>query len=202
MLLSCLCGAPSLTRVRVCHLSLSICSNLLVFMLHVFYSSAIYVEYVQSFIQSRLSTADYALLLTSSSGHNGSLGTWTVVNVTDAKFEPFVFPVWGFALSDITCFFIFMIVNDFLINDLNVYHNCVVWFWCRIRHLTPSGRTLLNSSTHHLGEPHYTVITCTVQLVHVIPVMSARRRHSPASAVPTRGRAVNFVGTLIYTFFF
>jgi hypothetical protein len=37
------------------------------FTLHVFYSSAIYIQYIQSFIQSRLSTTDYALLVIISS---------------------------------------------------------------------------------------------------------------------------------------
>jgi hypothetical protein len=38
---------------------------------------------------------------TSSWGHNGSLDTWTVVNMTATKFKPFVFPVSGFAMSNI-----------------------------------------------------------------------------------------------------
>jgi hypothetical protein len=79
-LLSCLCGAPSLTRGRVCHLSFSVCSNLPVF------TSSIYVTCVlqfsnlyTSFIQSPLSTADYALLVIIGPNYRSSLDTWTVV---------------------------------------------------------------------------------------------------------------------------
>jgi hypothetical protein len=47
-LLLCLCEAPSLTRGQVCHLSFSVCSNLLVFTPSIyvtwFYSSAIYIQ--------------------------------------------------------------------------------------------------------------------------------------------------------------
>jgi hypothetical protein len=45
------------------------------FTLHVFYSSAIYIQYIKSFIQSRLSTADYALLLIISLNSRRSLNT-------------------------------------------------------------------------------------------------------------------------------
>jgi hypothetical protein len=54
-LLSCLCRAPSLTRGRVYHFSIVTNQYLhQAFTLHVFYSSAIYIQYVQSFIQPRL----------------------------------------------------------------------------------------------------------------------------------------------------
>jgi hypothetical protein len=84
-LLSCPCGAPPLTRGRVCQLTL-VCSNLPVFTLsififHVFYSPAIYIQYthIQSFIQSRPRTADCALLVIISSHYHSSLDAWTVV---------------------------------------------------------------------------------------------------------------------------
>jgi hypothetical protein len=47
----------------------------------------------------------YALLLTSSSRHNGSLDTWMVVNMTAYKFKPIIFPVSGFTLSNIANLF-------------------------------------------------------------------------------------------------
>jgi hypothetical protein len=37
--------------------------------------------------------------------------------MTAAKFKPFVFSVWGFAFSNITYIFIFMIVNDFWLSS-------------------------------------------------------------------------------------
>jgi hypothetical protein len=43
-------------------------------------------------VQSRLGTADYALV-TSSLHYNDSLDTWTVVHMTAAKFEPLIFAV-------------------------------------------------------------------------------------------------------------
>jgi hypothetical protein len=49
------------------------------FMLHVFYTSAIYIQYIQRFTQSRLSTADYALLVIISSNYRNSLDTWTFI---------------------------------------------------------------------------------------------------------------------------
>jgi hypothetical protein len=45
------------------------------FTFHVFYSSAIYIQYISSFIQTRLSTADYALLVILSSNHQSILGS-------------------------------------------------------------------------------------------------------------------------------
>jgi hypothetical protein len=55
------------------------------FTLLVFYSSAIYIQYdtiqysyIWNFIQSRLSTADYALLVIISPNYRSSLDTWTV----------------------------------------------------------------------------------------------------------------------------
>jgi hypothetical protein len=71
------------------------------FTLHVFYSSVIYVQCI--FIQSRLSTADYALVVIISPNYRSSLDTWTVVWMTAAKFKPFMFSVWGFALSNFAC---------------------------------------------------------------------------------------------------
>jgi hypothetical protein len=66
-LLSCLCRAPSLTRGRVCYLSFTVCSNLPVFISIIYVTCVlqfnnVYTIYV-SFIQSRLSTAAYALLV-------------------------------------------------------------------------------------------------------------------------------------------
>jgi hypothetical protein len=53
-----------------------------------------YVQYIQSFFQSRHGTADYALLVTISSNYRSSLDTRTVVQMTAAKFENFLFPLW------------------------------------------------------------------------------------------------------------
>jgi hypothetical protein len=49
------------------------------FTLHVFYSSAMYTQYIRSFFQSRLGRADYALLVTTTSNYHSSLDIWTVV---------------------------------------------------------------------------------------------------------------------------
>jgi hypothetical protein len=63
-LLSCLYGAPSLTRGRVCHLSGSVRSlSVFTHYLQITNYQLEYVQYVQSLCQSRFSTADYALLL-------------------------------------------------------------------------------------------------------------------------------------------
>jgi hypothetical protein len=44
-------------------------------MCHVFYSLAMYIQYIQNFFWSRLGTADYALLVTISSNYHSSLDT-------------------------------------------------------------------------------------------------------------------------------
>jgi hypothetical protein len=58
------------------------------------------MQYVQGLCQSRVSTADYDLI-SSSSCYNSGLVTWTAVCLTVAKFKPFIFSMSGFALSDI-----------------------------------------------------------------------------------------------------
>jgi hypothetical protein len=62
-------------RSVICHSqSIVIYQNLhQAFTLHVFYSSAMYIQYVQSFFQSRLGKADYALLVIISSNFRSSL---------------------------------------------------------------------------------------------------------------------------------
>jgi hypothetical protein len=71
-----------------------------------------YIQYIQGLFQSRLSTADYALV-TSSLQNNDSLVTWTVIHMTASKFKPLIFSVSGFALSNVSNIFIFMILDDF-----------------------------------------------------------------------------------------
>jgi hypothetical protein len=71
-----------------------------------------YIQYIQDLFQSRLGTADYALV-TSSLHYHDSLHTWTVVHMTTAKFKPLIFSVSGFALSSVANIFIFMILDDF-----------------------------------------------------------------------------------------
>jgi hypothetical protein len=41
------------------------------------------------------------------------LDTWTVVHTAAAKFKPLVFPVSGFALSNVANILIFMVFEDF-----------------------------------------------------------------------------------------
>jgi hypothetical protein len=69
-----------------------------------------YIQYIQGLFQSRLGTADYALV-TSSLHYNDSLDTWTVVHMTTAKFKPLILSVSGFAFSSVAN--IFMILDDF-----------------------------------------------------------------------------------------
>jgi hypothetical protein len=49
-----------------------------------------YIQYIQGLFQSRLGTADYALV-TSSLHYNDSLDTRTVVHMTAAKFKPLIY---------------------------------------------------------------------------------------------------------------
>jgi hypothetical protein len=53
------------------------------------------------------------------SSHTCSLDTWTVVQMTAAKFKSLIFSVLGFALSDIANIIIFMILNYFCLIPLS-----------------------------------------------------------------------------------
>jgi hypothetical protein len=69
-----------------------------------------YIQYIQGLFQSKLGTADYALVI-SSLHYNDSLVTWTIIHMTAAKFNPLIFSVSGFALSNVSDILIFMITK-------------------------------------------------------------------------------------------
>jgi hypothetical protein len=69
-----------------------------------------YIQYIQALFQSRLGTADYALL-TSSLGYHDNLDTCTVIHMTAAKFKPLIISVSGFTLSNVANILIFMIFD-------------------------------------------------------------------------------------------
>jgi hypothetical protein len=71
-----------------------------------------YIQYIQGIFQSRLGTADHALV-TSNLHNNDNLITWTVIHMTAAKFKPLIFSVSCFALSNVANIFIFMILDNF-----------------------------------------------------------------------------------------
>jgi riboflavin transporter FmnP len=71
-----------------------------------------YTQYIQGLFQSRLGTADYALV-TSSLHYHGSLDTWMVVQMTADKFKSLIYSVSGFALSNLANIFIFVILDGF-----------------------------------------------------------------------------------------
>jgi hypothetical protein len=71
-----------------------------------------YVQYIQGLFQSRLGTADYALV-TSSLHYKRQSRHTTVVHVTAAKLKHLIFTVLGFALSNVASISIFMILDDF-----------------------------------------------------------------------------------------
>jgi hypothetical protein len=102
-LLCCLCGAPSLTRGRVCLLSVTVT----LYMSRV-YVYAIYTRPMAAQTQNSRSCHNICSL-----GYNGSLDTWSVVRLTAAKFKPLIFSVLGFTLLYIADIRIFMILYDF-----------------------------------------------------------------------------------------
>jgi hypothetical protein len=123
--------ASSLTRGRVCNFLLLRVPASVVLLLsalsdersglsfiyirylhYLWYSSRTHIQYIQGIVQSRLGTADFALV-TSNVHNNDSLDTWTVIHMTAAKFKPLIFSVSGFALSIVANSFIFMILDDF-----------------------------------------------------------------------------------------
>jgi hypothetical protein len=93
-LLSEICHLVFLTRGWVCHLSVSVYRNLSVCTLRIYVSCAWQFSNVYAihtnFYQSWLGTADYALLVTSNS-HYKDIDTWTVIQMTSAKFKPLIF---------------------------------------------------------------------------------------------------------------
>jgi hypothetical protein len=68
---------------------LSICTKM-IYIYCVWHKASMYTQYIHSLPQSRLGTANYALI-TSSFCYHGSLRHWTVVHTTAAKFKPLVF---------------------------------------------------------------------------------------------------------------
>jgi hypothetical protein len=122
-LLSCLCGAPSLTRGRVSLLSVQsiVVSQYLHSPCWTQFSD---VQYIQGLVQSRLCTAEYALV-TSSLLYYGSLDSWTVVHMTAATFKPLIFSMSGLALANVANIFISMVLDDF----------CLLPAWIRLCHL-------------------------------------------------------------------
>jgi hypothetical protein len=111
--------APSLTRGRVCRLSeslsvvisqLSECTLYLYFTCYYMLLN-VCVCYTRSLpVQVQYSRS---CPIFSSSNHNGSLVTWTVVCLTAAKFKPFIFLTSDFALFSAPNVCIFMISYDF-----------------------------------------------------------------------------------------
>jgi hypothetical protein len=93
-----------------------------------------YTEYKQGIFQSRLGTADYALV-TSNLHINDRLVTWTVIHMTATKFKPLIFSVSGFALSNVANSFIFMILDDLcLLPALFCYVIIIVWYMKSLMH--------------------------------------------------------------------
>jgi hypothetical protein len=64
----------------------------------------------------------------SSSCYNSSLVIWTVVCLTAAKFKPLIFPLSGFALSNIANICIFMILYDFCLFPA-LFCYIIVYIW-------------------------------------------------------------------------
>jgi hypothetical protein len=113
---ACWCGALSLTRGRVCCLSESqsvVMSLLSVYVQFTFYmllNACIYNIYKSS-VQAQYSRS---CPIISSSGYNSSLVVaLTGLCLTAARFKPLIFPVSGFALSNVANIWIFVILYDF-----------------------------------------------------------------------------------------
>jgi hypothetical protein len=110
---SCSSGVPSLTIGQVCLLSV-IVSNLCQYV-QGFYDSTCFtwsciIHYIQGLCQSRLGTADYALLIVAEATRV-LLDTWKVVHMTAAKFKPLIRTMSGLALCNVANILIIMILN-------------------------------------------------------------------------------------------
>jgi hypothetical protein len=102
---ACWCGALSLTTGRACRLPesqsavtslLSVCT---IYILHVIKCMYLYTAYTGPLsVQAQYI---WSCPIISSSCYNSSLATWRVVFLKAAKFKPFIFPVSGFALSNV-----------------------------------------------------------------------------------------------------
>jgi hypothetical protein len=105
------CRAPTLTRGRVCRLSESVSSISQLSISTIIYIFTSYQIFVYTLHTRPLSVqAQYSRLcpISSNSCYNGSIITWTVVCLIAAKFNPLIFSVSGFTLSNVANIFIIM----------------------------------------------------------------------------------------------
>jgi hypothetical protein len=108
----CWCGALSPTRVGSVDCQsqsavISLLSVCTIYILHVIKCNTTYTR--PSSVQAQYSRP---CSIISSSCYNSSLVTWKVACLTAAKFEPLIFPVSGFALSNVANICIFMILYN------------------------------------------------------------------------------------------
>jgi hypothetical protein len=103
---SCTCGAPFLTRSRVCLLSVIVRSTKSIVKISFYshftcYTCFMYIQYIEGFSQPGSYSRSCSIIC--SLRYNGSLNTWTVVRLTATKFEPLILvrSVSGFAFSHI-----------------------------------------------------------------------------------------------------
>jgi hypothetical protein len=83
------------------------------------------VHYTQVFCQSKFRKAVHVYLILC---YNDSLATWTAVNLTTAKFKPFIFFMPASALSYIANMFILIILYDFcLLPEQFCYMTVYIW---------------------------------------------------------------------------
>jgi hypothetical protein len=135
-------------------------------------------------LQSRLGTADY-VLVNSSLHYNDSLVTWTVIHMTAAKFNLLIFSVLGFALSNVTNIFIFLILDGFCLLTawfcyaiISVRHLGSLVHIANRRsrsHITTDGQFVLASSSFWSRWPDVTFIWVTIYLFFMQGALSDER---------------------------
>jgi hypothetical protein len=92
----------------------------------------VYTRTIYIYIRPQSVQVQYSRSCTiiSCSCYNDRLVTWTVVFLTAAKFKPLIFPVSGFALSNVADICIFMILCDMLVACIILLYNRIhteVW---------------------------------------------------------------------------
>jgi hypothetical protein len=130
-----------------------------------------YVQCIQGLFQSRLGTADYALV-TSSLNYNVSLVTWTVIHMTAAKFKPLIFSVLGFALSNVAKHF-----HDFewlllVACMILLCHNKRTEFGKPHAYLEPM---CASENCQWCGEPYFAV--SAISGGHILPQIPRQGKH-------------------------